>query len=200
MPLDKPPPREEGQRDDDYRGQGFDDHDDYDDFDDQHRQMRRDMLPHRGGLILGLGIVSVIAGVLAIGCPFLPLVSIPLGLAAWLMGQGDLRKMRNGEMDPDALGKLRVEYTGSDAEYFALKHYRVGDRLVLGGVSGRAVAVGEGVWKQTNLAGLETTLERGDYPGVVATERTIRLPRMCGDETGHAREEITDAQTQACPA
>jgi hypothetical protein len=41
------------------------------------------MKPHRGPLILVLGILGLIM------CP-------PLGIAAWFMGDSDLEKMKNG--------------------------------------------------------------------------------------------------------
>jgi hypothetical protein len=51
-----------------------------------------DLRPHRGGLILALGILSfVIAGILT-------------GIPAWVMGSGDLKKMDAGIMDPQGRG------------------------------------------------------------------------------------------------
>jgi hypothetical protein len=44
------------------------------------------MKPHRGVLILVLGILGLII------CP-------PLAIAAWFMGDNDLKKMKNGNMD-----------------------------------------------------------------------------------------------------
>lgn len=46
------------------------------------------MKPHRGSLILVLGILSLI-------------MCQPLGIAAWIMGNGDLREMDAGMMDPE---------------------------------------------------------------------------------------------------
>ena len=43
--------------------------------------------PHRGTLVLVLGILSLI-------------VCQPLGIAAWVMGNGDLAAMNAGTMDP----------------------------------------------------------------------------------------------------
>jgi hypothetical protein len=45
-------------------------------------------LPHRGGLILALGIISL-------------LVCAPVGIAAWLMANHDLQAIQEGVMDPD---------------------------------------------------------------------------------------------------
>lgn len=45
------------------------------------------LLPHRGTLILVLGILGLI-------------ICQPIGIAAWLMGNTDLRAMREGRMDP----------------------------------------------------------------------------------------------------
>lgn len=48
--------------------------------------------PHRGGLILVLGIVGIV-----MGCPI-------FSLMAWVMGSGDLREMRAGRMDRSGEG------------------------------------------------------------------------------------------------
>ena len=68
--LDRPARR---RRDDDGRRRDDDDRPHYDE-------------PHRGTLILVLGIVGLVA------CPI-------VGVAAWIMGRGDLRKIDAGEMD-----------------------------------------------------------------------------------------------------
>jgi hypothetical protein len=49
------------------------------------------MQDHRGTLILVLGILSLI-------------ICQPLGIASWLMGNGDLRAMDAGTMDPEGRG------------------------------------------------------------------------------------------------
>ena len=67
---------------------------------------RRDREPHRGVLILVLGILSLVC---------LPLVfwvvpavlGVVLGLVSWVMGHGDLKKMRANEMDPEGAGLTR---------------------------------------------------------------------------------------------
>ena len=46
------------------------------------------MKPHRGTLILVLGILSLV-------------VCQPIGIAAWVMGSGDLKLMDAGHMDPE---------------------------------------------------------------------------------------------------
>lgn len=45
------------------------------------------MKPHRGNLILVLGILSLV-------------LCAPLGIPAWIMGSGDLKQMDAGAMDP----------------------------------------------------------------------------------------------------
>lgn len=45
------------------------------------------MKPHRGTLILVLGILGLV-------------LCGPLGIAAWVMGQNDLKEMDAGQMDP----------------------------------------------------------------------------------------------------
>lgn len=49
------------------------------------------MKPHRGTLILVLGILSI---VLCAIC----------GPIAWIMGNGDIREMKAGRMDPEGMG------------------------------------------------------------------------------------------------
>lgn len=56
--------------------------------------VRRDCEPHRGVLILVLGILSLVIGG----------IGIPMGIAAWVMGHGDLKKMRAKQMDPEGMG------------------------------------------------------------------------------------------------
>ena len=70
--------------------------DDYEEeYDDGPRRSSRGGKPHRGGLILGLGIASLI-------------VCAPLGIAAWTMGNTDLAEMRRGRMDPEGEGMTQA--------------------------------------------------------------------------------------------
>jgi hypothetical protein len=70
--------------------------------------VRRDYEPHRGPLIASLGNLSMILGGLSLcllgaGALF----SVPLGIAAWMMANRDLERMREGLMDPR--GKVPTE-------------------------------------------------------------------------------------------
>ncbi|MER3414945.1 MAG: hypothetical protein C4297_01865 [Gemmataceae bacterium] len=56
--------------------------------------------PHRGGAILTLGILSLVLSLVFLCLP----LGLPLGFFAWSMGNTDLRKMREGRMDPNGLG------------------------------------------------------------------------------------------------
>ncbi|MBX3744381.1 MAG: hypothetical protein KF833_03660 [Verrucomicrobiae bacterium] len=49
------------------------------------------MKPHRGALILVLGILGLV-------------VCFPCGIVAWVLGQGDLREIDAGSMDPTGRG------------------------------------------------------------------------------------------------
>jgi hypothetical protein len=49
------------------------------------------MKPHRGTLILVLGILGLV-------------VCAPFGIAAWIMGSGDLKQIEAGQMDPEGRG------------------------------------------------------------------------------------------------
>jgi hypothetical protein len=69
--------------------------DDRDDFDDDYRGGTVE--PHRGTLILVLGILGLLV------CGF-------LGIAAWLMGKRDLDLMRRGLMDREGEALTRVGY------------------------------------------------------------------------------------------
>jgi hypothetical protein len=67
----------------------FDEEDEDDDRDRPRRRERRDYeLDHRGGLILALGIIGLVA------CG-------PVGIAAWIMGNNDMKAMESGQMDPE---------------------------------------------------------------------------------------------------
>ncbi|VAX39569.1 hypothetical protein MNBD_PLANCTO03-53, partial [hydrothermal vent metagenome] len=52
--------------------------------------------PHRGTLILVLGILSIV-----ISC-------LPFGIFAWIMGKGDLNKIETGQMDPEGKGLTKA--------------------------------------------------------------------------------------------
>jgi hypothetical protein len=71
---------------------------------DDEPPFRRDWEPHRGGLILTLGVLSIC---LSATCIFTPL-SLPLGIAAWVMGQGDLGKIRGNVLDPEGETNTRA--------------------------------------------------------------------------------------------
>jgi hypothetical protein len=53
------------------------------------------MKPHRGTLILVLGILGLV-------------ICGPLGIAAWIMGSGDLKEMDAGTMDPSGRGNTQA--------------------------------------------------------------------------------------------
>lgn len=74
-----------------------------------YRDVRRDSEPHRGTLILTLGIISIVVsvgGVCSYGIS--GLIGLIIGIFAWVMGQKDLRKMRANEMDPQGLGSTQA--------------------------------------------------------------------------------------------
>jgi hypothetical protein len=71
--------------------------------------------PHRGGLILGLGIGSLgtyaagcVTGTFFPPCGILGLVAVGLGIAAWVMGNSDVRAMRAGTMDVSGLSNTNT--------------------------------------------------------------------------------------------
>ena len=56
------------------------------------------LAPHRGGLILVLALMGFL-----VGCPI-------MSIMAWVMGNGDLREMREGRMDPEGQGLTQAGY------------------------------------------------------------------------------------------
>jgi hypothetical protein len=71
--------------------------------------LRRDCEPHRGRWIALLGNASVVFAALALPLCGLPgLLGLPLGIAAWVMGNADLAKIRSGAMDPRGSGPTRL--------------------------------------------------------------------------------------------
>jgi hypothetical protein len=56
---------------------------------------RRDYEPHRGSTILVLGILGIV-------------VCGPLSIFAWVMGNTDMRKIREGTMDPEGEGTTQA--------------------------------------------------------------------------------------------
>jgi hypothetical protein len=66
--------------------------------------VRRDSEPHRATLILTLGIVSIVLSLTYL----LSIVGLIIGICAWLMGQGDLKKMRANVMDPQGYGSTQA--------------------------------------------------------------------------------------------
>ena len=94
-----PPPRRREDRDDsddDYRGPRRGPRD--------LGYRRRDSEPHRGVLVLVLGIVSLACVLLSFCYGLGAVIGIPLGITAWVLGHGDLRKIKNNEMDQEGLG------------------------------------------------------------------------------------------------
>ncbi len=64
--------------------------------------VRRDCEPHRGGLVLALGMMGLI---------FFPLcaaIGLVLSICAWVMGRADLIRMRTGTMDREGESNSRI--------------------------------------------------------------------------------------------
>lgn len=78
----------------------FGDDDDFDDIDSS-RRIRQNFVPHRGGLIMALGLVSLIGG-------WLFCLPIVVGPIAWILAQADLRAIRDGHMDPTGESMVRT--------------------------------------------------------------------------------------------
>jgi hypothetical protein len=77
------------------------------DDDDDYRRRRRDTEPHRGGLVLAMGIISLVSLALTFMLGVTVIIGIICGIIGWIMGHADLRKMRNNQMDPEGEGMTR---------------------------------------------------------------------------------------------
>jgi hypothetical protein len=108
-----PPPRFRRQPDED---------DDDDDRPSRSRSRRRgagdNYAPHRGGMVMALGIIGLVIILLEIvgylvflpvGIP-LSIVGLVLGIMAWVMGGNDLKQMNAGTIDPDGRGMTMGGY------------------------------------------------------------------------------------------
>lgn len=72
--------------------------DDFDDEFDDRRPLRRAGMPHRGGVILALGIIALV----------IPAAGVICGPMAWIMGSADLAEIRAGRMDPSGEGMVQA--------------------------------------------------------------------------------------------
>jgi hypothetical protein len=61
------------------------------------RRSSRDYQPHRGTLILVLGILAIVTG-----------LHLILGPIAWIMGNNDLKEIHAGRMDPEGEGTTNI--------------------------------------------------------------------------------------------
>ena len=81
--------------------QRYEDDDYEDDYEERPRRRGRrrggDYEEHRGTMILVLGLLGI-------------LVCAPLAIAAWVMGSGDLKKIKAGQMDPEGESSTRIGY------------------------------------------------------------------------------------------
>lgn len=75
-----------------------DDEDDNDSFTDL-RPIRHSGVPHRGGMILAIGIIAWV---------LFPYTTWICGPIAWIMGNSDLARIRAGEMDPGGEGMVQA--------------------------------------------------------------------------------------------
>src|SRR5262249_30042364 len=61
------------------------------------RRRERDYQPHRGTIILVLGILAIVTG-----------LHLILGPIAWIMGNNDLKEIHAGRMDPEGEGTTNI--------------------------------------------------------------------------------------------
>lgn len=98
-------------RDDRYRVRDDDSEDDYDDDEDDYeserrfrRRRRRDLLPHRGHMVMTLGIIAVVMFVLC------GVFALPVSIPAWVMGHKDLAAMKAQQMEDDGRSQTMTGY------------------------------------------------------------------------------------------
>jgi hypothetical protein len=83
-----------------------DEYDDYDNYDDGPYRSP-DELPHRGGIVLAFGILSIVLAVASLAFCLPVVFGLPLGILAWVWGRKDLRAMDAGLMDPEGRGNTQ---------------------------------------------------------------------------------------------
>lgn len=108
-PRREPPPshRPPGPRDREFPPEpGDDDHPRRGPFDRGPR--RRDSEPHRGVLVLVLGIISLVCTVPFCCYGLFSLAGIPLGITAWALGHRDIGRIKRNEMDEEGLGTTQA--------------------------------------------------------------------------------------------
>jgi hypothetical protein len=66
--------------------------------------VRRDCEPHRGQMLLTLGIVSIVL----LMCWPVAVIGLPLGIVAWALARKDEEKMQAGTMDPEGRGLVQA--------------------------------------------------------------------------------------------
>jgi hypothetical protein len=75
---------------------------------------RRDWASHRGGLVLTLGIISIVVAPTAFCCSIFGVIlqvgGVALGITAWVIGRRDLNRMNVHEMDPSGHGTTQAGY------------------------------------------------------------------------------------------
>lgn len=86
------------------------------------------MKPHRGTLILVLGILGII-------------LCQPLGIAAWIMGNGDLKEIAAGTMDPAGKDLTNIgRILGIIATVFLIIGLVLAVLMIVGGLGAAAVS------------------------------------------------------------
>jgi len=70
-------------------------------------EVRRDCEPHRGRLLLWLGIASWVCGLASLALVVPALLGLALGLTTLVLARRDLAKMEAGLMDPAGAGLVR---------------------------------------------------------------------------------------------
>lgn len=66
------------------------------------------LTPHRGTVILVLGIVGLVVGLLGSCCGIFGIAGCICGIIAWVMANKDLREMAAGTMDPTGRGTTQA--------------------------------------------------------------------------------------------
>ena len=80
------------------------------------------MKPHRGSLILVFGILSLV-------------ICAPFGIAAWIMGNGDIKEMDAGTMDPSGRSSTNAgRICGMIATILIILGVLIGGGIILLGV------------------------------------------------------------------
>lgn len=107
-----------------------------------------------------------------------------------LIVPGKVLNMLWDSIDPNTLGKLKIEAEGDSLVLFARKDYILGDRIVCKGVGKAYLQKGATEYKREQWRSLRRYLKEQGLPEVLIEVKTLELKRQCYDGKLDATGEV----------